>query len=228
MSITLLCKTPNGQFKIKDLTSKTTFGELSLLISKEGKLEDFEVLMGFPPKLVIAKKDDSLESLSIKNGEALTVRSKGNTGIKKGEGGFKSLSDLFGDYLIDAKGNKVNVSEISKNKRIGLYFSAHWCPPCKMFTPYLSKVYQQLKQDGQLAEIIFISADREEGEFKEYFKTMPWLAIPFSSNLRNKLSEQYEIEGIPSLVILNGSGQTVTKEGREIVSKDPSGKLFMN
>lgn len=135
MSVTLLCKTPSGQFKLKDLNSKSTFGDLIKAIKTESKLEDFEILMGFPPKLISGKNDDTLESLSIKNGEALTVRAKGSTGIKKGEGGFKSLTDLFGDFVIDHKGNKINTGDLSKNKRIGVYFSAHWCPPCKHFTP---------------------------------------------------------------------------------------------
>lgn len=85
-----------------------------------------------------------------------------------------------------------------------------------------------MKQDGEPIEIIFVSADRDENSFKEYFNTMPWLAIPFNSKLRDQLSEKYEIEGIPTFVILNSSGQLVTKEGRELVSKDPSGKLLMN
>jgi nucleoredoxin len=32
------------------------------------------------------------------------------------------------------------------DKYLLLYFSAHWCPPCKQFTPKLSKAYSVLKK----------------------------------------------------------------------------------
>jgi len=64
----------------------------------------------------------------------------------------------------------------------GLYFSAHWCPPCRGFTPELAKFYKQMKEKvGDKFEIIFISSDRSEGDWKGYFAEMPWLSIPFSA-----------------------------------------------
>ena len=29
---------------------------------------------------------------------------------------------------------------------IGLYFSAHWCPPCRGFTPVLADTYNKIKR----------------------------------------------------------------------------------
>ena len=31
---------------------------------------------------------------------------------------------------------------------LALYFSAHWCPPCRQFTPLLARAYSQAKQAG--------------------------------------------------------------------------------
>jgi len=65
---------------------------------------------------------------------------------------------------------------------VGLYFSAHWCPPCRGFTPELVKFYQVVKQKfGDKLEIVFVSSDRSESDWKGYFSEMPWLAIPFSA-----------------------------------------------
>lgn len=54
--------------------------------------------------------------------------------------------------------------------------------------------------------------------FEDYFKDMPWLAVPFSnSELRNKLCEDFGIRGIPSLVLLNADGTIITDEGTTAV-----------
>eukprot|EP00884_Botryococcus_braunii_P006330 jgi/Botrbrau1/15699/Bobra.4_1s0072.1 len=52
---------------------------------------------------------------------------------------------------------------------IGLYFSAHWCPPCRRFTPKLVETYKSLKAAGKQFEIIFISSDHGPTQFEEYF-----------------------------------------------------------
>ena len=44
------------------------------------------------------------------------------------------------DYLpeeFEGKNGKVKLSEIKESPLIGIYFSAHWCPPCKGFTPII-------------------------------------------------------------------------------------------
>ena len=64
---------------------------------------------------------------------------------------------------------------------IGIYFSAEWCPPCKGFTPKLVEFYNKLKASDQSLkiEVVFVSWDKDEHAFTEYFGTMPWLALPF-------------------------------------------------
>lgn len=64
---------------------------------------------------------------------------------------------------------------------LGLYFSAHWCPPCRGFTPKLAEWYNNFKKgpNGSKLEIVFVSSDRDESSFDEYYGEMPWLALPF-------------------------------------------------
>ena len=50
-----------------------------------------------------------------------------------------------------------------------LYFAAHWCPPCKYFTPVLSKFYEEANTEGKKVEIVFVSHDESEESFKEFF-----------------------------------------------------------
>ncbi|KAJ9591496.1 hypothetical protein L9F63_001982, partial [Diploptera punctata] len=42
----------------------------------------------------------------------------------------------------------------------GIYFSAHWCPPCKAFTPQLIDTYSKVRGKGNDFEVIFVSSDR--------------------------------------------------------------------
>ena len=125
---------------------------------------------------------------------------------------FASLEELIGTELVDAKGNKVETSSL-QGKVIGLYFSAEWCGPCKMFTPELVKLRD--RKDDQF-EVVFVSSDRSAEDQQEYMKDydMEWPAIPYDSPLRRELGAKYGITGIPSLVIVDDKGNLITKDGR--------------
>ncbi|KAF0930615.1 hypothetical protein E2562_033812 [Oryza meyeriana var. granulata] len=59
-----------------------------------------------------------------------------------------NLQELLGcnerDYVISADGIKIPISDLN-GKTIGLYFGAHWCPPCRAFTKQLREAYNELK-----------------------------------------------------------------------------------
>ena len=133
---------------------------------------------------------------------------------------FASLEELIGTELVDAKGNKVETSSLA-GKVIGLYFSASWCGPCKMFTPELVKLRD--RNDDKF-EVVFVSSDRSAEDQEEYMKDydMEWPAIPYDSPLRGELGAKYEIRGIPSLVIVDDQGNLITKDGRSEMSGSDS------
>ncbi|CAK9312912.1 unnamed protein product [Citrullus colocynthis] len=87
-------------------------------------------------------------------------------------------------------------------KMICLLFSAKWCRPCRTFTPQLVQLYNTLQKRGEKLEIIFISLDHDKNEFEQYFKTMPWLAVPFDAELQKQLCGEYCVDCIPSFVPL--------------------------
>jgi len=58
---------------------------------------------------------------------------------------------------------------------------------------------------------------RKIKSFKEYFASMPWKALPFNSPLRGSLGQSYGLKGIPTLVILDPDGKTVTTDGRGLI-----------
>lgn len=137
----------------------------------------------------------------------------------------KPLSELIGNDFIGKSGS-VEKSAFA-GKFIGLYFSAHWCPPCRGFTPKLVEFYNRRIASGKNDfEIIFCSSDKDQKSFQEYYGEMPWLAIPLNDPRIRELSEHFEVEGIPSFVILDSNLEIVNKNARGSVMSDPSGSKF--
>ncbi|PON31214.1 DnaJ-like [Trema orientale] len=121
------------------------------------------------------------------------------------------------DFVIGKNDSKVPVSELV-GKNILLYFSAHWCPPCRAFTPKLIKTYHDIKAKDDAFEVIFISSDSDQSSFDEYFSSMPWLALPYGDSRKKLLNRIFKVQGIPSAIAIGPSGRTVTEEARDLIS----------
>jgi nucleoredoxin len=130
--------------------------------------------------------------------------------------------------LLAQGGATTPVSALADKQVVGLYFSAHWCPPCRGFTPKLAEVYTAIKGTGKSLEIVFVSSDRDDVAFDSYHKEMPWLALPFAERaLKQTLSKRFKVSGIPSLVLVDGAtGQVLSKDGRSVIMSDPQGTDF--
>src|SRR3569623_766638 len=116
------------------------------------------------------------------------------------------MDSLIGSTLASNHGN-VPSSTINQARYVLFYFSAHWCPPCRAFTPKLALFYEAANASQKQVEIIFVSADRDPAQFHEYFQTMPWLSIPYENQgVRNSLSQKYGIQGIPALILVDRQG----------------------
>ncbi|CAJ1973826.1 unnamed protein product [Sphenostylis stenocarpa] len=114
------------------------------------------------------------------------------------------------EFLLSSEG-KVPASECN-GKVICLFFSANWCRPCRAFTPHLLELYETLRKRGISLEIIFISFDRDGDGFKEHFKSMPWLAVPFDVNLHRRLIDRYRVDRIPSFIPLCSDAITIEED----------------
>ena len=120
-----------------------------------------------------------------------------------------------------AKGNLVRLQngnlvscydeELAPKQIYGLYFSAHWCPPCRKFTPQLVAYYDQIAHDHPEFEIIFVSADKSADDMATYMREtgMPWPAIEYGELANVPALQKYAGRGIPDLVIVDASGKVL-------------------
>ena len=133
------------------------------------------------------------------------------------------LTDLLPENLLDSHGKEVSRNKLA-GKTVGFYFSAHWCPPCRTFTPSLVKFRDDNKDDF---EIVFVSSDKSPQAQMDYMEetNMKWLTLPHRGKAANSLAGKYGVRGIPALIIVSPEGETITKNGRGDVSGNPKGAL---
>lgn len=108
-------------------------------------------------------------------------------------------------------------------KIVGLYFSAHWCPPCRGFTPKLAEKYNDLIAENKQFDIVFVSSDRDSNSAAEYFAEMPWKMLKYEDrDTKALLGELYNVSGIPTLVLIDlASGKLISTDGRsDLFSKN--------
>jgi len=91
---------------------------------------------------------------------------------------------IKGKNLTKADGSSLSADAALVGKDVILvYFSAHWCPPCRAFTPVLKDFYEEVESEG--VEIIFVSSDRSPADMVSYMKEShgDWLAVEHGSEL---------------------------------------------
>jgi len=118
------------------------------------------------------------------------------------------------------KNGLVNTKDALGDKTVLIYFSAHWCGPCRNFTPQLAELYKEAKS-GPLSkkfEIIFCSADHEEAEFDSYYAEHPWLAIPFDWENRERLMGAFSVKGIPQLTVMDKTTRILEQNATQSLS----------
>jgi hypothetical protein len=90
-------------------------------------------------------------------------------------------------------------------------FSLFFSPFTKILAKFYASIVNQKGADA--ISVVFVSSDSDETAMFEYFMEEhgDWFTIPYSKReLKNQLSEQYKISGIPTCVLLNGKMEEVS------------------
>ena len=140
------------------------------------------------------------------------------------------MSAFAGSQLMKSNGSKEDATTIvNKADVILVYFSAHWCPPCRQFTPKLKSFYEGLHQaKGEKLCIIFVSSDRTAEDMMSYFKNDHGDYYAVDSNdtdLVKKLKGNCDVSGIPMLCVVNKNGDC-KYSGRSDVENKTADKAY--
>lgn len=128
-------------------------------------------------------------------------------------------NNLISGKFVNNNSEEIDASSITAPV-VCIYFSAHWCPPCRAFTPQLAKLYQEWNSTEKKIEIIFVSSDRDEKSWKEYFALMPWLAVPFGSTKIADLKKSCGVKYIPMLCVIGKDGKVLLEDGRGTIEDE--------
>lgn len=96
---------------------------------------------------------------------------------------------------------------------MGLYFAEAYGEAGKQPTLELTEAYETLQPEGEF-EVVVVWFGDYEGGFDYNFCKMPFLAVPFSdSDTRKRLIHLFGLRVYPKLMILDASGNILTKDG---------------
>jgi nucleoredoxin len=139
----------------------------------------------------------------------------------------KSLWEILGEGNLQYNDERTVAPSILKaHDGVAVYFTAHWSPPCRAFTPRLASVYRKLKARGTNFEIIFVPLDQAVEEYAEYFSEMPWPGLPLGDKRTQELIEALGVETIPALVTVKPDGTVINKEAKEVADEDEDAQQF--
>jgi thiol-disulfide isomerase/thioredoxin len=175
------------------------------------------IAQGFPLAFRVASFALCLIACSCSRQEPLPVTPvpAQKPGTNVADGFFHSLTRFL--IVFGADGFAPYSAPANPVRFTAIYYSAHWCPPCRAFTPKLVEWYKGFKSKHANFELVFASSDKDEAAMLDYMKEtgMPWPAVKFGEKKAVGL-DKYAAGGIPYLVLIDENGKDLPgKEGND-------------
>mmetsp|Transcript_6747 Transcript_6747/g.6995 ORF Transcript_6747/g.6995 Transcript_6747/m.6995 type:complete len:164 (+) Transcript_6747:11-502(+) len=122
---------------------------------------------------------------------------------------------LFNNQLTEYK-----FEDLGNIQLFGLFVTGSWCPPCKEFENILIDFYKEVNNPEKIFEIVHMSSEKNEIEFKASITDIPWAIIKYNNNVIHHLGSELKVEYIPMLYIISFNGDLITDEGRKDIMDD--------
>ncbi|GEM_PF-988662 len=167
---------------------------------KENKNLESKNLLGSVNNLITKAK---------KNVTDLTSKQDSSSSPTNSTSSSSYITSINNDMLRLQKGLIKASPNSATPKYIAIYYSAHWCPPCRAFTPKLVNFYN--KNKGGNFELVFVSSDENQSTMNKYITgdKMPWLVLPYAQVKRSKMWTKFAGRGIPCLVVIDRNGKVL-------------------
>ncbi len=121
----------------------------------------------------------------------------------------------------DGTTSRADGADLEKKKFVAIYYSAHWCGPCRKFTPKLVEYYNRVAPAHPEFEVIFVSEDRSHFGWESYIREMrmPWLAVDYDQMADLTTVKSLGGSGIPSLLLVD--------EGSHVIASSYDGDKYL-
>ena len=117
-----------------------------------------------------------------------------------------SLSLVANGAALGGDGNPVTMKQL-RGHAVLLDFWATWCPPCRAEAPIVDKISRRWSDRGVF--VVGVDTDTaDQGDPRE-FAIAHGLTYPIVRDLSGTVSRSYEIESIPTLVVVSRTGRVV-------------------
>jgi len=104
-------------------------------------------------------------------------------------------------------GESVSLSEL-QGSPVMLNFWATWCGPCRSEMPYLQQIYEEWSEKGLI--LLAIDIGESHAEVRQFMQSNN-LSLPVLLDIREVVTREYNITGIPTTFFIDKDGMIQEK-----------------